>query len=283
MGVFTPQPGVGLCAPRESARRSAAALALVLAAPVAAQDVPELITDRPDQTESAAVVPKGSVQLEVGWTFTRDDDDGVRVETHEVPGTLVRIGLAERFELRVGWTGYVSTEARFRNFDADADGAGDAELGAKVYFKEERGAAPEIALLLGTSVPVGDDDFTSDRYDPSFRLSFAHTLSDRLSLGYNLGMEWETGIADAGRRSTLSSYLYTVALGIGVSDRVGAFLELYGDVPGSAPGSTAHSFDGGFTFLVRDHLQVDLAGGVGLSDAADDWFVGVGLSVRWPR
>ncbi len=168
------------------------ALVLVLAPIASADDAPELITDRPDQTESAAVVPEGSVQLEVGWTFTRDDEDGVRVETHEVPATLVRICLAERVELRVGWTGYVSQEVRFRNFAVDADGAGDAELGAKIHFKEERGASPEIALLLGTSVPIGDDELTSDRFHPSFRLSLSHTLNDRLSLGYNLGMACES-------------------------------------------------------------------------------------------
>ena len=29
--------------------------------------------------------------------------------------------------------------------------------------------------------------------------------------------------------------------------------------------------------------ELDIAGGVGLSDAAEDWFVGLGLSVRWPE
>ena len=60
-------------------------------------------------------------------------------------------------------------------------------------------------------------------------------------------------------------------------------MELFGESGGSAPGGPANAFDGGFTFLVRDNVQFDVAGGVGLSDGADDWFVGVGLSVRWPR
>ncbi len=119
--------------------------------------------------------------------------------------------------------------------------------------------------------------------DPALRLSFAHTLSERLSLGYNVGIGWESGPGGDGGTTTLSSYLYTVALGIGLSDRVGAFVELFGDVPASAPGGPANSFDGGFTFLVRDNLQFDVAAGAGLSDAADDWFAGVGISVRWPR
>ena len=37
---------------------------------------PELVTDRPDQTESSKTVPVGSFQLESGWTLSRDDEGG---------------------------------------------------------------------------------------------------------------------------------------------------------------------------------------------------------------
>ena len=65
---------------------------LLWAAPLAAQEgtasePPELITDRPDQTESAETVPPGLVQVETGWVFAREDAEGVRLQTHQVPGT----------------------------------------------------------------------------------------------------------------------------------------------------------------------------------------------------
>ncbi len=269
----------------------AGALLLLPLAPAVAEDAAELVTDRPDQTESSLVVPRGFTQLELGWTFSRDEEDGVRVEVHEVPGTLVRVGLSEKVELRVGWAGFIDAEASraggapsnaLGGFEAGDDGIGDGELGVKVHLAEERGGRPEIALLLSTSVPIGDDAFTSDRFDPALRLALAHTLSERVSLGYNLGLAFESGFGDDGDRDTLSAAFYTVALGFGLSDRWGAFVELYGDVPASASGGPANSFDGGFTYLLRDNLQLDLAGGAGLSEAADDWFVGLGLSVRFP-
>ena len=63
---------------------------------------PELVTDRPDQTESSVVVPPGYVQLETGWTFSHNKADGIRNETHEFPGTLLRIGVLDRVEFRLG-------------------------------------------------------------------------------------------------------------------------------------------------------------------------------------
>ncbi len=256
----------------------------LLAVASARADQPsDLVTDRPDQTESSVVVGKGFTQLETGWTFTRDDEDGRHLDVHEVPGTLLRVGLSERVELRIGWSGFVDAEASFGRSEVNIDGLGDGELGAKIFLGEERGRRPEMAILVGTSVPIGDDEFTSDRFDPNVRLAFAHTLSDRVSLGYNVGMSLESGPGADGATSTLSTAFYTVALGLGLTDKLGAFVELFGDIPMSASGGPANSFDGGFTYLVKDNVQLDLAGGLGLSDAAADWFVGLGVSVRFPH
>ena len=47
------------------------ALLFVLIMPVgtgvARAQSPDMVTDRPDQTESAAVVPRGLLQVETGW------------------------------------------------------------------------------------------------------------------------------------------------------------------------------------------------------------------------
>lgn len=265
-------------------------LGMLLALPLPAfdgdtetEERPELVTDRPDQTESAETVPRGFVQVETGWVFTRDDTNGARLQSHEVPGTLTRIGATDWLEIRAGWGGYLREEVKLGPARSTIDGGGDAELGAKVILHRESDWRPQAALLAGVTLPVGDDAFSSRRADPSFRLSLAHTLSDRLALGYNVGMEWESGLDVSGDRDTLSRYLCTLALGLGLTERLGTFVEVFGDIAGSAEGPPAHSFDGGFTYLLRPNLQLDLSSGVGLSSGADDWFVGAGVSFRFPR
>jgi len=234
----------------------------------------ELITDRPDQTESSAIVPRGYFQIETGVTYS---DEGSESRSLEYPGTLLRIGLSQRVELRLGIQGFIS------EFEGNnTTGFGDSDIGTKIYLMEESGWRPEMALLASLSMPTGKDGISTERMDPSFRFAFSHTLNDRVSLGYNLGAAWETEPTSSGR-STLSWLQYTVTAGFGLSERFGAFVELFGDTPLSADGDTELSFDGGLTFLLRPNVQLDAALGFGLTDDAPDWFLTTGISVRFPR
>jgi hypothetical protein len=257
---------------------------LFAAFPGAAQEQPpELVTDRPDQTESTVVVPRGFFQLEGGWVHTADDEDEVTERSDDIGNLLLRIGIFEKVELRLGWNGFTSRDRRAASIEERQEGLRDADIGAKIRLADQRGSRPTVAFLGALVLPIGDDELTSSRFDPSFRFAFAHDLSDRSVFAYNLGMVWESEADDDGERKLLSSGIYTLVSGFAITDRVATFVELYGSIPATASGTPSNSFDGGFVWRVRPNLQLDSAAGVGLSSAAADWFVGAGLSVRFPR
>ena len=246
-----------------------AAAVLVAALGTAWAQTPDLVTDRPDRTESAAAIPRGLVQVETGYLFSRDEG----VDTFEVPGTLVRLGLGARTELRLGHAGIIGSARRH--------GAGDSEIGAKVNLIETAdGWTPELAVLGGLSLPTGAEHHSSGRADPSFLVAGAHELSSRLSVGYNVGAAWESSPDRPDREALL---LYSLALGIGVTDRLGAFVEVFGDRRTAGDATTGVSIDGGLTFLLTRTMQIDLYVGRGLHGPTADTFVGTGLSFRLPR
>ena len=233
---------------------------------------PELTTDRPDQTESATVVARGLLQVETGYLFARDGE----MNGYEVPGTLLRIGLGSRTELRIGHTGVVGKEGSL--------GLGDSHLGAKVNLIERAdGWRPEMALLGGLSLPTGGDKYSSNGIDPSFLVAFAHELSPKLSLGYNVGAKWESS---AGNPERDQLTLYSVALGLGLTDRLSSFFEFFGNEKQTGNTVTSEGFiavDSGLTFLLTDIVQLDIYIGRGLVGQTEDVFVGMGLSFRLPR
>ena len=67
-----------------------------------AQTAAPLVADRPDFTEATTTVGRGVFQIEFGYTFGLDRDDGNSVRGHSFGEPLLRAGvLAEWLELRV--------------------------------------------------------------------------------------------------------------------------------------------------------------------------------------
>jgi len=153
----------------------------------------------------------------------------------------------------------------------------DARAGRRYTYSYEPRAEHkgELEYEQWVTARLEKEDSSFRRWD--FRHELEYGLTDVFSLGYNLGAEWTTE-----NDSTLSSFVYTVALGAGLTDSWGAYVEFFGDIGLSASG-TANYFDGGFTYLVAENVQLDVFAGVGLSDDADDWFVGAGVSYRLPN
>jgi len=87
---------------------------LLLALPAAAfghvdAEIPDLVSDRPDQTESSDTVASGYVQFELGWTRSRNDEDDATLDAF--PETLVRVEVTSHLELRFGFDGHLWEEA----------------------------------------------------------------------------------------------------------------------------------------------------------------------------
>ena len=264
-----------------------------------AEESPELVTDRPDLTESSSVVPEGTVQMEMGWSMERVSSPSEELTAHHFPEALARIGIYERFELRLGWDGGQWQDLDINGENVNSSGAGDMYLGTKIALWGENGGLPETAVILGTSVPTGSDCqaadrlgnrkycgsfnlYTSNRFDPSAILAMSKTLNDRLSLGWNLGTVWVTEREDSGDLDTFPRGIYSVALGISATERLGFFAEFFGDTSLRGDSRPTNSVDGGATFLLLPNLQLDVSAGKGISSESPDWFAGAGISFRLP-
>lgn len=240
-----------------------------------------LVTDRPDQTESATIVPRGTVQLEVGGTHAFDEAPaGGASRSVNLGAALARVGLARAVELRLAFDGWHRASP---DGEPAVHGVGDLAVGAKVQLIPGAGARPAVALLGGVTLPTGHQAFGAEGIDPDLRLAMAHELPGGFGLGYNLGAQWTTETDPAGDESLRTDLIYTVVASRTVTDRLGLFSEAFG-LFGVGDGRPSwHSLDAGLTLGVGPTVQLDLSAGLGLTDAADDWFVGAGISLRVPR
>ena len=255
---------------------AAAALLLagLLAAPAAAQlsglDEP-LVPDRPDFTEGTGILDTGHFQLEGGYTFTRLGEE----EAHTFGELLLRYGLTQRIELRLEPGSY----DRIDGPGGRISGFEDAGVGLKVRLTDAADwipGQPAVAVVAGTSLPVGHEELTSDAWEPFATLAFDWEVSDRLGVGANLG-----GAALEGEDGRFTEVHWSVSGGYGLTDRLGSYLEYYGISEDEADGSTLHYVDAGLTWLIHNDLQVDVRIGRGLNGEDPDDYIGLGAAVRW--
>ncbi|WP_345166521.1 transporter [Algibacter aquimarinus] len=231
-----------------------------------------LVTDRPDATEASSTVGKGVLQFETGGLYESFEANSVKSENYTFNTMLIRYGLLDNLELRLGWD-FVEgiTKVNGNKLDNVISGLSPLLLGMKIDISEENGAMPEIALI-GHVFPIfsASADYRPEFTGVDFRLSLSHTLSEKSSLGYNIGAQWGDDSAEA-------SAIYTLAYGYSISEKIGAYAELYGDFP--EDNSANHYWDAGFTYLANNDLQFDIYFGTSITEG-QDLLVGLGLSYR---
>ncbi len=239
-----------------------------------AQDnYPGLVTDRPDQTESAVVVPLHSLQIETGFVREVNKMGEVSYIDYAYNSTLLRYGLLNMLELRLGMEYLGSRVEELHAINRD-NGFGALTTGLKYQLMDEEGLKPGLAFLGNLDLPfTASEEFKSDHLVAGVRVALSQSLSDRFSVGYNLGTEWD-GNSDA------AAWFYSVSLGIGLTEKLGMFAESYGLLLKNMDDN--HLLDAGFTFLILPNLQADLSGGIGLNKSAIDNFISFGFSYRIP-
>jgi hypothetical protein len=231
-----------------------------------------LVTDRPDATEASSTVGKGILQFETGGFYETFEENNIKLEDYTFNTMLIRYGLLDNLELRLGWN-FVEgvTTVNGNKLDNVMSGLSPLLLGMKIDIAEENGAMPEIAII-GHVFPVfsASTDYRPEYTGIDFRLSLSHTLNDNSSLGYNIGAQW-------GDDSLEAAAIYTIAYGHSITSKFGMYAELYGDLPEDS--SANHYWDAGVTYLVNNDLQLDAYFGTSITKG-QDLLLGLGLSYR---
>lgn len=211
-----------------------------------------IITDRPDQTESSSTIEKGSLQIESGLLLGFTESDLTTYQQLLAPTTLFRYGLTDGIELRV-LNQFESIKNQIR--DQKVNGVSDLEIGTKVQLLKKEDVNTEVAFLSHLILPTGSKLLSNDKFGTINKLSISHSINDNIGLGYNVGYNY------FGRGK--GNLTYSVALGIGVTEKASIYIEPFGDLVEFQDHEA--SFDAGVTYLLQDNFQLDFSFGTGIN------------------
>lgn len=233
-----------------------------------------LVTDRPDATESPSLVTKQYLQVETGSFYQTFKEGTTKTESTTYNTTLIRYGLLDNLELRLGWDfTEIKTTINNTTINNISSGFSPLLLGAKIGVANEKGIRPKIALIGHLQLPfTAATDYKPETTAIDFRFAFAHTLSKKSSLSYNLGAAWQGDNPE-------TAYVYTIAYGYGITDTLGAYVELYGDMPENSKAN--HLWDAGLTYLLSNNVQLDATVGSSITKG-QDILISAGFSFRVP-
>lgn len=227
----------------------------------------EMETDRPDFTETTKAVPRGSLQVELGAFWDREDD--ADIHTWHVPEALLRLGIRDGTELR-----FVAPEAVMVRGDDTINAAGDIEVGLKQELPSLPGKI-DLALMPMVTLPTGGRRVSANSVEGSATLLWSRDFGEKTELGGNLEFGVVRNDADSGMTFAFTP---TVVLYRQFTEKWGGLIEYRGDF--TADGRAGNLMHYAMTYKITPLHQLDVRFGHAVSRDAPTLLVGVGYSFR---
>jgi hypothetical protein len=234
----------------------------------------DIAPDRPGLGDGSAIVGRGVWQIETGWSFESERQDGAVQHELALPLALFRIGVTDRFELRVGADGLLSDTSSSPG-SRRLSGRSDVEIGAKVKVVDVARAGFELSVLPILSLPIGSSAFSSGGYDPAVEIAWTQSLPRDFNLSGNVTA---ASISEARRRFT--QHILTVSVDRDMAAGWNCFAEAFRASSFERVGTPVWIVDAGATHRIGRQVQFDVSAGRGVTAVAPDWFVSAGISLR---
>jgi len=212
----------------------------------------EIVTDRPDQTESSSTIPNQSLQIECGIQYTTNST-GNRIEKQLLlPTTLFRIGVIQKIEFRI------LSQLEFYQERQDSSshiGLSDIEIGTKIQLFQRPNSWIEVAFLSHLVLPIGSFGLSNEQLGSINKVCISHPIGKEINLGYNIGYNY---FGDKNGDLT-----YSLALGFEISEKASIYIEPFGTINNFIQNETFVDF--GFCYLIHENLQIDFSLGTGVT------------------
>jgi hypothetical protein len=225
-----------------------------------------IATGRPSFATGPGIVP--SLQVESGYRFS----ESAAAIQHAVGQLMVRAPVFSWVEFRAGLGSLVVCEAPA----ATTRGLQDITVRTKIRLLTAGATGawfPGVALVTSSSLPTGAAGFGAAQAQPAANLILAWPLGERAQLLSNT-----VGRSLLLQGERVGEFAQGLFLGYNLPGPLGSFVEVHRS---RAQGrDLSASVAGGLTLHLSNDLQLDVHGGRGVTDAADDFYLGAGLGWR---
>ncbi len=237
----------------------------------------EIETDRDSFTPATTTAGFGRAIFESSYTFidNRSAPDG-----HSFPEALLRVGVWDRLELRVGWNyeaGGPTSATSGVDFGAGDSGTENESkilYGAKFETTRESGWIPQSALIVQGDTPTsGPSNFT--------RITVGEVAGWTLPNGW----KWDSAIrfgTNNENGDNFTEWAPSTVLKIPIGESWSVHAEYFGILSaGRAETADEHFASFGFHYLINKNIEIGDRFGFGLTEESPRFFNNVGIGWRF--
>ncbi len=205
-------------------------------------------TDRPSASYASTITPKGIFITELGYfNQLTHYDNQLKTSDQTLPNFMFRHGIHEHFELRLG-TDYYQNTIKSGPITTKTSGFNPLNVGLKLHVHDEKGAIPQTTFLGQLQLAeVASSNFKRDRNQAFFRFILQNTLSEKIFVLYNLGMNFN---------NFDNQYIYTLMLGLVPINNLTLFLENFGIKSSELSGMDNYAHIGA-VYVIQKRYQLD--------------------------
>lgn len=236
-------------------------------------------TDRDSFTPAVTLVGRGRLVVESAYSFI---DNRHVADTHSYPEYLMRYGILDRVELRLGWnyeTGGASAGVSGGS-TSDFSGTGGIvresaiNYGMKISVTQQDTWLPESIVIVRGDTPTSGPDHSSQ-------------LTVTYAWGWGFFDEWKLDAAIRFRTASeegdrFELWAPSIVLKIPVASRFNIHAEYFGIFSNNkAVDSTQNYISPGISYLVSPNFEIGTRLGWGMNEQAARFFSNVGVGMRF--
>jgi hypothetical protein len=244
-----------------------------------AEEPDEIETDRDSFTPATTTAGYGRFITEAAYSFI---DNRSVAETHSYPELIVRHGVNDWLELRLGWNYEVGGAGSpvSGNVPSDFDESSELErasrllYGFKARLTDEADWMPASAFMIQGFTPTSGEEDESE-----MSATYVFGWSNARGTVWDNAIRYSTGGVD---EDDFNIWSPSTVLKVPVGEGWKAHVEYFGIFSDGREDETVqHFFSPGAHYLITPDLEIGLRVGWGLNDDAPNFFSNAGVGWRY--
>ena len=251
--------------------------------PTPAEQMRELSTDRPDQTESPYTVDAGHFQVEmdlVNAVLDHDLSSGGDLRTTGWGTSLnLKAGLSNNVDIQFVLDPFVSSRLEDRAAHATdrASGFGDIQTRVKINLWGNDGGATALCLMPFVKWPLASSRLRNGRTEGGVIVP----LAVGLPRGWASTVMTELDLVSNGGSGYDTEFVNSITFSHDIAGRLSGYVEYFSVVSRAPNTEWQGQADVGFTASMSDNAALDFGCNFGATGSAPDFSPFVGVSLRY--